>query len=138
MGAAEDRADVPRTRPQEAGDLGVVVAVVVAEDERGADVGLEVGQRGLDEVAIDDRRRTGRRRRPSAPPAETERTWATAGTARRRTRRRRRSSSAAWLTIPWSHARSERLLSYWSQRSNARAKVSCVASTAASGSRRIA
>ena len=131
--AAEDRADVPGTRPEERRDLGVVVAVVVAED------------RGLPAPAA--RARTGPLRRGRAPslrsPGRRLLRWAPerrpiAGAASRRTRRRRRSSIAALLTIPWSHARSDRFESYWCHRSKARANVSWVASTAASGSRRIA
>ncbi len=88
-------------------DLGVVVAVVVAEDQDRAGGRLERGEALFDEVARRhfDRRigalRRWRRKGDRSP-----------GAASRRTRRRRRSSIAALLTIPCSHARSDRLASY--------------------------
>lgn len=50
MGPAQDRPDIARARPQEPADFAVVIAVVVAEDEGGSGVRLEVLERAGDQL----------------------------------------------------------------------------------------
>ena len=104
VGPRQDRADVAGAGPQEPGDLGVVVAVVVAKDDRRPRLGLQ--------------RRPAPRRRPPpddvdggsppdrGPPPSSSATRPRTGTASWRTRRRRRASRAVFVTMPWSQARS--------------------------------